>query len=665
MTLSYQSAGTAAAASGASPLNITTTVAFAAGDAFMLVMAYDNSGGGGADPISTPTFVGTPGGSFVGTHAGLNDPGTASSGLAAKVFGFLCTGALASGSVIGLQWSGTVVVRAAVLVKISSDAGTVGYRTGSGSGTAVVASAAPALTTASVNSGELVMCYAGHENGANIVGDADTTSGSWGTMVTTFNGSAQTGMAAGIQGKVVTATATQTFNPTGTSSDWLLGFFVFTEIIPPSITQAAYRFYYNGTEAGSVAMAAQDTAPSIDFVAGFSMLVRIRLQNGAGATLATDDWSLQYERNASGSWAAPVAFISTALTEGAATTNRLTGGTGTFVAGKVALDNIVDNLGWAGGSFTELLFAFRLGDANVLNGDTIRLRVLYNGAATSMTYTSTPTFTVTKGTMPQTGLSAWLDASDASTFSYSSGVNVSQWRDKSAAANHFVGPQIGVATRDGTINARTSVRVADYNCSISRTPTPVAVANDNFAMFMVAQRTAGDAANSLMISNGDPAISGYGIASRAGNANTGFLRGGINWAASTTADDGGVHVYTLTRTNGIYGVYIDGVATSLNGTNPGGVVVPANGTYLPSPNSQHSWGGDLCEALIYDRPISVEERLYIEGALKTKWVPVPVGGKIKVWNGSAWVEKPVKVWNGSAWVEKPVKVWNGSAWVLS
>lgn len=38
-------------------------------------------------------------------------------------------------------------------------------------------------------------------------------------------------------------------------------------------------------------------------------------------------------------------------------------------------------------------------------------------------------------------------------------------------------------------------------------------------------------------------------------------------------------------------------------------------------------------------------------------------GQIKVWNGSAWVAKPVKVWNGSAWVTKPVKVWNGSAWV--
>jgi hypothetical protein len=35
---------------------------------------------------------------------------------------------------------------------------------------------------------------------------------------------------------------------------------------------------------------------------------------------------------------------------------------------------------------------------------------------------------------------------------------------------------------------------------------------------------------------------------------------------------------------------------------------------------------------------------------------------VKVWSGSAWVEKPAKVWSGSAWTAKPVKTWNGSAW---
>jgi hypothetical protein len=38
------------------------------------------------------------------------------------------------------------------------------------------------------------------------------------------------------------------------------------------------------------------------------------------------------------------------------------------------------------------------------------------------------------------------------------------------------------------------------------------------------------------------------------------------------------------------------------------------------------------------------------------------GGRINVWNGTAWVKEPAKVWNGTAWVEKPVKFWNGTTW---
>lgn len=43
--------------------------------------------------------------------------------------------------------------------------------------------------------------------------------------------------------------------------------------------------------------------------------------------------------------------------------------------------------------------------------------------------------------------------------------------------------------------------------------------------------------------------------------------------------------------------------------------------------------------------------------------PTHIPGRLNVWDGNAWVEKPVKVWTGSAWVEKPVKIWNGSSWV--
>lgn len=43
----------------------------------------------------------------------------------------------------------------------------------------------------------------------------------------------------------------------------------------------------------------------------------------------------------------------------------------------------------------------------------------------------------------------------------------------------------------------------------------------------------------------------------------------------------------------------------------------------------------------------------------------PTAGKLKVWNGTAWVYGPAKIWDGTTWVAGTVKVWNGTSWVTS
>ena len=65
---------------------------------------------------------------------------------------------------------------------------------------------------------------------------------------------------------------------------------------------------------------------------------------------------------------------------------------------------------------------------------------------------------VSPPTSPTSGYSVWLDADDASTFTFSSGSVVSQWRDKSA--NAYVFNQATVAnqpTRTGTQNSKTTL----------------------------------------------------------------------------------------------------------------------------------------------------------------------------------------------------------------
>lgn len=237
MALSYASAGTAAAASGASPTTIATTVALAVGDQLMVAMGYDNSGGSGADPLTA--FAASPATGAMtatSTQTGLNDPGAASAGVAARCNCYVVTTAIPSGTNISISWTGTVVVRAFAMAKVSSTVqGTVTFRANSGAtGTNVTAAVAGALTTASVTSGELVLCWVACEWGVNLVADADSTNGSWGTMITTFNGTTAAGIGVGIQGKTVTGTATQQFDPTngGNSTDWILGAAIFTEVLP-------------------------------------------------------------------------------------------------------------------------------------------------------------------------------------------------------------------------------------------------------------------------------------------------------------------------------------------------------------------------------------------------------------------------------------------------
>ena len=50
-------------------------------------------------------------------------------------------------------------------------------------------------------------------------------------------------------------------------------------------------------------------------------------------------------------------------------------------------------------------------------------------------------------------------------------------------------------------------------------------------------------------------------------------------------------------------------------------------------------------------------------ANKSVGFSIALTGLIKMWNGTAWVQRPVKVWNGTKWVTKPVKAWSGAAWV--
>ncbi len=91
-------------------------------------------------------------------------------------------------------------------------------------------------------------------------------------------------------------------------------------------------------------------------------------------------------------------FNSGSLTDGNATTNRLGSGSGSFVAGEISEDGLVDNLQITASNYTELLYSLTIDSDSVVDNDTLDFRVLRNGATTGLTYTVTPRITIEEST---------------------------------------------------------------------------------------------------------------------------------------------------------------------------------------------------------------------------------------------------------------------------
>ena len=238
----------------------------------------------------------------------------------------------------------------------------------------------------------------------------------------------------------------------------------------------------------------------------------------------------------------------------------------------------------------------------------------------------------------------WLDAADASTVALS-GSTVTQWSDKSGGARHYTG---GNAQYTGSIAGQTTVVVSGPAGAM--TGPVITTAVDNFAIFIVCRRTGG-VMNSVPFFNGVGATNGVGPAVRAGAANTyGFLRGALAWHESTTADDGQLHVHTLTRSTA-FGHFVDGVATSLNGAVTAAPLAATVGSYIPASVVGHDFAGDICEIIYYDRALTIAERQKVENYLLAKWFK-KAGSATTSWsaNPASVGKEPSKGTAATTWV---------------
>jgi len=169
------------------------------------------------------------------------------------------------------------------------------------------------------------------------------------------------------------------------------------------ITARAYRWYADGTETGAAALAAESTTLAINNIADYPIVLRYGVQeSGAGSAsgASTDDYQLQYSLNGgaytsvSAVSAVVQGFTSANLTDAAATTSRLSAGTGSFVAGEISeTDGLLTDWALTANNYSDLLYAIQIMAADTADGDSIDFRVLRNGAIFN-TYTVTPNLTI-------------------------------------------------------------------------------------------------------------------------------------------------------------------------------------------------------------------------------------------------------------------------------
>lgn len=212
------------------------------------------------------------------------------------------------------------------------------------------------------------------------------------------------------------------------------------------------------------------------------------------------------------------------------------------------------------------------------------------------------------------GCQMWLDSADSSTITYVSGVNISNWNDKSGRGNN--------ATVSGTAYATYTSNAVLFNNSLYTTPY-TGVPNNETA-FIVFSTSNGATTNAALIGtsqNGARGIwAGYSGFTGGGFQAVGVVRAGEAWVAGSPANSVPNLTTTIatvtTTTNSATALRLNGSTT----TYTGGASYSAGLTYLGRENST-SFGyiGYAMEIIFYNVVLSTSQRQRVEGYLASKW----------------------------------------------
>jgi len=215
----------------------------------------------------------------------------------------------------------------------------------------------------------------------------------------------------------------------------------------------------------------------------------------------------------------------------------------------------------------------------------------------------------------------WLDAADTSSMSFSSGSNISQWRDKSGLNNHATSYNTPVLTANA-INTYQAVATPTTQYFLGGT----SITGTTLTVFSVAQTTRAQpniATDQRLVSLADATNADY--------ADPRFAIGLFNQGTSSTISTyrvGPIAGSTITQnapfqavskydgTNGF--LWKDGISGGSNAsTGTFGITKYSVGNQA-NPTGEY-WNGAIGEVLIYNIALSDPQRQKVEGYLASKW----------------------------------------------
>jgi hypothetical protein len=230
---------------------------------------------------------------------------------------------------------------------------------------------------------------------------------------------------------------------------------------------------------------------------------------------------------------------------------------------------------------------------------------------------------------PVAGSALWLDASDASTFTYSSGARVSEWRDKSGNARHLTQATSAYQPdRNATQNSLSAVTMRSGSAEYFMRNTSYDWAHSAFTLLCVIRPNTGDytaylgqdSTGTLQLGQ-DASNPAYLSVNRIGQAtNTSNLTLANNTTGQITFKSAGISSGNITVQ--IYKSKTAASSTTTQNSLGASTIAMIGGSrsdLAPAIADNYGDNGYLCELLVYPSQLSDVDRNATEDYLIAKW----------------------------------------------